>query len=191
MTYLYLKATHIVFVVCWFAGIFYLPRLFIYNIEAQEQPDSNARAIMTKQFNVMAKRLWYGITIPSAVISLITGTWLLIERGYWRYLFEGSMLWLLIKLILVVLFYWYNYSLHKILQQQMRNVYKITSQQLRIWNEVATVILVAVVFLAVVKSSLSLLYALVGIILLIAVLFAAIDIYKKIRLKQHKPHKEA
>lgn len=191
MTYLYLKAIHIVFVVCWFAGIFYLPRLFIYNIEAQEQPDSNARAIMTKQFNVMAKRLWYGITIPSAVISLITGTWLLIERGYWRYLFEGSMLWLLIKLILVVLFYWYNYSLHKILQQQLRNVYKITSQQLRIWNEVATVILVAVVFLAVVKSSLSLLYALVGIILLIAVLFAAIDIYKKIRLKQHKPHKEA
>lgn len=191
MTYLYLKAIHIVFVVCWFAGIFYLPRLFIYNIEAQEQPDSNARAVMTKQFNVMAKRLWYGITIPSAVISLITGTWLLIERGYWRYLFEGSMLWLLIKLILVVLFYWYNYSLHKILQQQLRNVYKITSQQLRIWNEVATVILVAVVFLAVVKSSLSLLYALVGIILLIAVLFAAIDIYKKIRLKQHKPHKEA
>ncbi|MCU7693238.1 CopD family protein [Haoranjiania flava] len=191
MTYLYLKAIHIVFVVCWFAGIFYLPRLFIYNIEAQEQPDSNARAIMTKQFNVMAKRLWYGITIPSAVISLITGTWLLIERGYWRYLFEGSMLWLLIKLILVVLFYWYNYSLHKILQQQLRNVYKITSQQLRIWNEVATVILVAVVFLAVVKSSLSLLYALVGIILLIAVLFAAIDIYKKIRLKQNKPHKEA
>lgn len=191
MTYLYLKAIHIVFVVCWFAGIFYLPRLFIYNIEAQEQPDSNARAIMTKQFNVMAKRLWYGITIPSAVISLITGAWLLIERGYWRYLFEGSMLWLLIKLILVVLFYWYNYSLHKILQQQLRNVYKITSQQLRIWNEVATVILVAVVFLAVVKSSLSLLYALVGIILLIAVLFAAIDIYKKIRLKQHKPHKEA
>lgn len=184
MTYLYLKAVHIIFVVCWFAGIFYLPRLFIYNIEAQEKKDEGVKTAMTKQFNLMAKRLWYGITIPSAVISLITGVWLLFERGYWRYLFESSMLWLLIKLILVVLFYWYNYSLHKILHQQLKGIYKQTSQQLRIWNEVATVILVAVVFLAVVKSSLSLLYGVVGILLLIVLLFAAIDIYKKIRLKK-------
>ncbi len=186
MIYLYLKAIHIVFVVCWFAGIFYLPRLFIYNIEAQDQPDDNVRSIMTKQFNLMAKRLWYGITIPSAIISLITGIWLIVERGYWRYLFESSMLWLLIKLILVVLFYWYNYSLHKILHQQLSGIYKYTSQQLRLWNEVATIILVAVVFLAVVKSSLSLLYGIVGILLLIVLLFVAIDIYKKIRLKKQR-----
>ena len=186
MTYLYLKAVHIIFVVCWFAGIFYLPRLFIYNIEAQEEEDQRVKAAMTKHFNLMAKRLWYGITIPSALISLITGVWLLLERGYWTYLFERSMLWLLIKLILVLLFYLYNYSLHIILHQQLKGTYKQTSQQLRIWNEVATVILVAVVFLAVVKSSLSLLYGVVGILLLIVLLFAAIDIYKKIRLKKEK-----
>lgn len=191
MTYLYLKAVHIIFVVCWFAGVFYLPRLFIYNIEAQENADESVRAAFTKQYNTMAKRLWFGITIPAAVIATITGIWLIIERGYWRYLFDSGMLWLLLKLILVVLFFLYNYSLHKILSQQRKGIFRQTSQQLRMWNEVATVILVAVVFLAVVKSSLSLVYGLAGILILIAVLFAAIDIYKKIRLKKERKQRES
>lgn len=186
MAYLYLKAVHIIFIVCWFAGVFYLPRLFIYNIEAQAQSNDNVRTAMSAQFVLMAKRLWFGITIPAALISVGTGIALLIHQHYIPYLLSRPMLWLLIKLILVLLFLGYNYSLHRILMQQKKGIFKVSSQYLRIWNEVATVILFAVVFLAVVKQALSLAYALFGILFLIVLLGVAINIYKKIRRRKDK-----
>lgn len=183
MEYSYLKALHIIFIVCWFAGIFYMPRLFIYNVEAQQEPSEEVRKALTAQFNKMAKRLWYGITIPSALISLVLGIRLMTVLHWWQQLFSEGYLWLLIKLILVVLLYLYNYTLHVILRQQLRGVYKYSSQQLRIWNEVATVILVAVVFLITVKSALSLIYGTLGLILFIFLLMSAIYLYKRVRQK--------
>jgi putative membrane protein len=79
MAFLYLKAVHIVFVVTWFAGLFYLPRLMIYITEAQAKPEPE-RSILSQHLYTMAGRLWYGITWPSAVLTLGMGVALLILR---------------------------------------------------------------------------------------------------------------
>ncbi len=173
--YNYIKALHIIFVVTWFAGMFYMPRLFIYNTEADEK-EGIEKEILQKQFTVMMKRLWYGITVPSALLTLVLGPWM------WMML-NALPQWLFIKLIFVVLLYFYFISLHIIFKQQMRGVYKYTSQQLRVWNEVATIFLFAIVMLAVVKQAISLAWGLGGLIIFIIVLISAIRIYKKIRGK--------
>ena len=129
--YLYLKALHIVFIVTWFAGLFYMPRLFIYNVEALEKPDGIRQALQ-EQFTIMMKRLWYGITWPSAVITLIFGLSLLINTQLYKVVFDEDYRWLLIKLIFVVFLYVYHYSLHLILKQQVEGIFKYTSQQLRL-----------------------------------------------------------
>lgn len=189
MGYLYLKALHIIFIVTWFAGIFYFPRLLIYNAEAQDNPNEEVKNALTRQFNTMAKRLWYGITIPSAVFTLIFGLWVMIDGGWVKMLFGNGAVWLDIKLFLVLLLYIYNYTLHVILKQQLKGNFKYTSQQLRVWNEVATIILVATVFLVVVKNALSLVYGTLGLILFIILLMSAINIYKIIRKKETNSRK--
>jgi protoporphyrinogen IX oxidase len=171
--YLYIKALHIIFIVTWFAGLFYTPRLFIYNTEAAGKPEPT-RIVLQQQFSIMIKRLWYGITWPSAILTLIFGgaTW---------YLLGVSPTWLTIKLIFVVCLYGYHITLQVLVKQQINGVFKYSSQQLRIWNEVATIILVACVMLAVVKDTISLLWGITGLILFIVILMSAIRIYKTIR----------
>ncbi|HEU5364474.1 MAG TPA: CopD family protein, partial [Hanamia sp.] len=78
--YFYIKALHIIFVVTWFSGLFYIVRLFVYSAEANEKPEPE-RSVLLKQFGIMQKRLWYGITWPSAVLTLIFGTWMGILYG--------------------------------------------------------------------------------------------------------------
>ena len=92
MNYLYLKGFHIIFVVTWFAGMFYMPRLFIYNTEANEKEEP-AKSILHEQFLVMMKRLWYGITWPSAIITLLLGLTLIHEGAWYKVLFneQGKM----------------------------------------------------------------------------------------------------
>jgi putative membrane protein len=178
--YLYLKAAHIIFVVTWFAGLFYMPRLFIYATEAGEKPEIE-RTVLRKQFEIMMRRLWYGITWPSAIITLILGISVLISSNYYSVIFLPEGRWLLIKLIFVVLLYAYHFSLQKIVNQELKGIYAYTSQQLRIWNEVATLFLFAIVFLATVKQSISLLWGFVALIALLIVLLTAIKIYKLLR----------
>jgi protoporphyrinogen IX oxidase len=173
--YLYLKALHIIFVITWFAGLFYIVRLFIYNSEAQEKAEPE-RSILQKQFSIMIQRLWLGITWPSAILTLIFGPWVWILLGY-------IPDWLLIKVIFVLFLYVYHFSLHSLYKQQMKGIFKYSSQQLRIWNEVATIFLVAIVMLATVKQSISLVWGLVGLIGFIIILMSAIKIYKVIRTK--------
>ena len=180
--YSYLKALHIIFIVTWFAGLFYMPRLFIYNVEALEKPEAIRKALQ-EQFTIMMKRLWYGITWPSAILTLIFGPAILFMGGWNNILFEEEGRWLLIKLVFVVFLYLYHFSLHIILRQQVQGIFKYTSQQLRIWNEVATIFLIAIVMLVVVKQSISLVWGLVGLILFIALLMSAIKIYKMVRGK--------
>ena len=179
---LYLKALHIIFVVTWFAGMFYMPRLFIYNTEAETKPDP-AKQILHEQFNIMMKRLWFGITIPSALLTLLFGPVLLFEEGWDKILFEEPARWLLIKLIFVVFLYLYFFSLHKIFRQQLKGVFKYSSQKLRLWNEVATIFLVAIVMLAVVKQTMSWVWGLIGLVLFVVLLLCAIKIYKLLRSK--------
>ena len=173
--YLYIKAIHIIFIVTWFAGLFYMPRFFIYNTEAESKP-AIEREILRAQFEIMMKRLWYGITWPSAILTLIFGI------TVWT-LYKSTPGWLQIKLVFVFFLYVYHISLHLIFRQQMKGVFKYTSQQLRIWNEVATIFLIVIVMIVVVKQNISAVWGIAGLILLAGVLFSAVKVYKLIRDK--------
>jgi len=185
MAYQYLKAVHIIFVVTWFAGMFYMPRLFIYNTEAGDK-DEVVRAALRQQFSVMMKRLWFGITWPSAILTLIFGLTVMFKGGWSNILFTGEARWLLVKLGFVLLLYGYHFSIHTIYKQQVAGVFKYSSQQLRVWNEIATIFLVAIVMLATVKQSISFVWGLVGLAGFVIVLMSAIRIYKIARQKNNK-----
>lgn len=172
--YLYLKALHIIFIVTWFSGLFYIVRLFIYNAEANEKTEPE-KSILKNQFSIMIKRLWLGITWPSAVITLILGPLLI-------YINPAILdTWLWVKIGFVIGLYLYHYSLHVLYKQQKNNYFKYSSQQLRLWNEVATVFLISIVILVVVKQSLSVVWGLLGLVLFIFLLLSGIKIYKLIR----------
>jgi putative membrane protein len=174
--YLYIKALHIIFIVTWFSGMFYIVRLFIYNTEAGEK-DEPEKSILQRQFSIMIKRLWFGITWPSAVLTLILGL------SVW-YILGFTPMWLIIKLCFVAGLFLYHLSLHKIYKQQMKGIFNYSSQQLRIWNEIATIFLVAIVMLVVVKQNMSVVWGLLGLILFVVLLMSAIRIYKLIRTKK-------
>jgi len=176
--YLYVKALHIIFIVTWFSGMFYIVRLFIYNTEASEKPEPE-KSILTEQFGIMIKRLWLGITWPSAVLTLIFGPWM------W-YMYGHLDNWLAIKLCFVIGLYAYHWSLHIIYRQEQKGIFRFTSGQLRIWNEVATIFLIAIVMLAVVKQGMSLVWGFTGLLLLMVLLMSAIKIYKLARAKAGK-----
>ena len=106
--YNYFKALHLIFVITWFAGLFYIPRLFIYHIEAQEK-DLPERAILSEQLKMMAKRLWYIITWPSAILATLFAGVLLYLLPAWL-----SQDWMLIKLSFVVLLVVYHLKTHQI-----------------------------------------------------------------------------
>ena len=175
MTSLYLKAVHIIFIVTWFAGLFYMPRLFVYISEANLKNEPE-RSILLRQLHLMASRLWYGITWPSAIITLGMGIALLIDQPAW--LSQGFMH---VKLTLVLLLYGYHFSLQHLLNQTKKGVIKYSSQQLRIWNEVATIFLIAIVFLIVLKSALSMVWGLLGLLVVTMLILLGIRLYKKNR----------
>jgi putative membrane protein len=178
MDYNYIKALHIIFIVTWFSGLFYVVRLFVYRAEAAEKTDPE-RTILLNQLNIMTARLWKGITWPSAIITLFLGPYI------W-YKFNGfhhPPTWLAIKLLFVIGLYAYHISLHSIFKQQNSGNFKWTSMRLRIWNEVATIFLVAIVMLAAVKDGMSLIYGLGGLVAFIIILMSAIKIYKALRNK--------
>ena len=169
--YLYLKALHIIFIVTWFSGLFYIVRLFIYNAEADEKQEPE-KSILKNQFGIMIKRLWLGITWPSAIITLILGPLLI-------YINPAILdTWLWVKIGFVIGLYLYHYSLHVLYKQQKNDYFKYSSQQLRIWNEVATIFLISIVILVVVKQSLSVVWGLLGLFLFVLVLLSGIKIYK-------------
>ncbi len=174
--FFYIKAIHIIFIVTWFAGLFYIPRLFIYNTEANEKPEPD-KTILQQQFTVMIQRLWLGITWPSAILTLIFGTWVALIMG-------SIPQWLWIKLGFVLGLYIYHFTLHKIYRDQRKQLFRYTSQQLRIWNEIATIFLVAIVMVVTVKQGISIAWGIFGLILFILVLMSAIKIYKLIRTKR-------
>jgi protoporphyrinogen IX oxidase len=175
MTSLYLKAVHIIFIVTWFAGLFYVPRLFIYMIEANEKSEPE-KSILLKQFKLMTSRLWFIITWPSAIITLIMGISLLVNQPQWL-----KMGFMHIKLTLVFLLYLYHISLHIIFKQLDKNIFKYTSQQMRVWNEVGTLFLISIVFLIVLKNAMSMVWGIIGLILVGVLMMIGVKVYKKFR----------
>ena len=178
MDFLYVKALHIIFVVTWFAGLFYIPRLFIYHVEAEIKSEP-AKEILQTQYKLMSKRLWYIITWPSAVLASFFAFWLLYKNP--DYL---TMPWMHVKLAFVLALYVYHYSCQKIFNQLQNDSIKYSSFKLRIWNEVATIILFSIVFLVTLKSAINWIWGVVGIFLFGILLMLGIKLYKKIRTKK-------
>ncbi len=178
MGFSYMKALHIIFVVTWFSGLFYMVRLFIYHTEV-EKKENPAKEILQTQYKLMEKRLWYIITWPSAILTGFFAFWMLVENPV--YLEEA---WMHIKLVFVLALYFYHGACHFIYKQLQRGEIKYTSLKLRIWNEVATIILFAIVFLAVLKNTINWIWGVVGIVLVSALLMIVIKLYKKTRNKK-------
>ena len=178
--YNYIKALHLIFVITWFAGLFYIPRLFIYQIEAFYKPSPD-KEILGEQLKLMAKRLWFIITWPSAILATIFAVWLLILIPTWL-----SQSWMHVKLGFVVLLILYQLKTHKIFKQLQRDDIRYTSKFMRFWNEGSTIILFSVVFLVILKDSINWIFGVIGILILSILLMLGIKWYKKIREKNPK-----
>ena len=174
----YIKALHIIFIVTWFAGLFYIVRLFIYQTEALEKPEPD-RSILHKQLSLMAKRLWTIIGWPSAILTLFFGSWMVISLPAML-----ELPFMQIKLSFVFLLYVYHFICHKLYKELQNGVVRYNSTQLRIFNEIATLILISVVFIIVLKNELNWIKGTLGFILVTVALMIAIRIYKKIRTQK-------
>ena len=183
MQFLYYKALHIIFVVTWFSGLFYMVRLFIYHTEANKKP-AYARAILQNQYKLMSKRLWYIIAFPSAILASIFAFLMLYENTSFF-----MMSWMHIKLSFVFLLYLYHWKCHRIFVQLQNDIFKYSALQLRLWNEVATIILFAVVFLVVLKNNLSWIWGVSGLVALSISIGVLVNVYKKLR-KQKRWEKD-
>ena len=171
----YIKSLHIIFVITWFAGLFYIPRLFIYYIEASVKPDPEKNILMD-QFIIMMNRLWFIITWPSSILAIIFGLWMIVLVPNW--LFEN---WMIAKLGFVFLLILYHLKTHLILKELQSGLIKYSSNFMRIWNEITSVILVSVVFLVVLKNNISWFKLTVGLIIFISSLLFIIKLYKRLR----------
>ncbi len=175
MTYLYLKSLHIIFVVSWMAGLFYIVRLFIYHTEANERQESE-RLVLQRQFEVMEAKLWNIITTPAMLLAVLAGLGMI-------YLNPSllAMDWMLVKLGFVLGLLVYHFLCQRIIGQLKNGIFHWTSTQLRVWNEVATIFLVAIVFTVVLKSTIDWIYGLIGLILFSIIIMSAVKIYKYYR----------
>ena len=180
MNYLVFKSLHIISVVTWFAGLFYMPRLFVYFAEA-ETKSSTEKKILQDQFKIMQRRLWYGITWPSAIAVLIFGSAL--ASNFWPI---TQYPWLILKLVFVVGLYAYQIFLHAIFKQQQVNNISFSPMALRVINEISTIFLVAIVFLVIFKNVFSMVYGMIGLFALITLLLIGIKSYKKFRDHSHQ-----
>lgn len=180
MEYLYIKSLHIIFIVSWFAGLLYIVRLFIYHTEAETKPEP-AKSILQSQYKIMQKRLWYVITWPAMILTIIFGCWMLwlvpsfLSQGYF-----------ILKLCFVGGLILYHMQCHVIFKRLQRDEVKGSSLKLRIWNEVATVLLFAIVFLIVLKSNTGWVWGMLGLIILSATMMLGIKLYKKSRDKKEE-----
>jgi protoporphyrinogen IX oxidase len=179
MNLLYLKSLHIIFVITWFAGLFYIVRLYIYHTEANPKAEPE-RSILINHFKVAEKRLLFGITLPSMILTYIFGFWMAFEM--FGFDFPN---WLLIKLAFVLALTLYHIECHVIFKKLQQNVFKYSSFQLRLRNEVTTLLLFAIVFIVVVKEG-NWWWGIIGLVVFALLLFAAINIYKRTREKRQQ-----
>ena len=134
---LWVKAFHIIFMVTWFAGLFYLPRLFVYHAMSEDSPS-------IERFKVMERKLFYGIMTPGAVLTIVFGLWLWLGFGI-----SGG--WLHTKLLLVVLLIAYHLYCGKLLSNFRQDRNQHGHVYYRLFNEIPVVLLIAIVILVVVK----------------------------------------
>ena len=178
--YNYIKSLHLIFVITWFAGLFYIVRLFVYHAEAKTKPEPE-QSILVKQYQLMAYRLWYIITWPSAVLASIFAFWMLFGTTLGNAWLKTP--WMHVKLGFVFLLYLYHLKCHQIFKQLQNDEVKHSSSFFRLWNEGATIILFAVVFLVILKDAVNWVYGVIGIFLFSMLLMLGYQMYKRIREK--------
>ncbi|MBS1647701.1 MAG: CopD family protein [Bacteroidetes bacterium] len=178
---LYIKALHIIFVVCWFAGLFYIVRLFIYQAEANAKTEEE-KNILIPQYQLMQRRLWYGITWPSALLTALFGFWMY-AVNFSYYLQQP---WMMLKLFFVGVLFVYHFRCQIIFNKMKSNSYEGKPFRLRLFNEIATLLLFTIVFLVVVKSSGSLVWGGLGLVVLAGVIMLGTFVYKKNREKKQE-----
>lgn len=171
-----IKALHIIFVVSWFAGLFYIVRLFIYHTEAQAKPETEKR-ILSDQFELMEKKLWWVITTPAMILTIVFGTWMIFLNSEY-YL---SARWMHLKLGFVGLLLIYHFVCQNIMFNLKKGIFNWKSNSLRIWNEIATLSLVSIVFLVVMKDSMNWIKGTIGFFSVAIALMIGIKIYKRLR----------
>ncbi len=137
----WLKALHLIFMVTWFAGLFYLPRLFVYHAMSDD-------TISLERFKIMERKLFFGIMTPGAILTLIFGSWLLVANGMQTY---TDTLWLPIKLALIGVLIGYHVYCGKLVADFRRDHNRHSHLYYRWLNEFPVLILIAVVVLAVVR----------------------------------------
>jgi putative membrane protein len=138
---LWLKALHLIFMVTWFAGLFYLPRLFVYHAMSRDET-SNER------FKIMERKLFFGIMTPGMILTFVFGIWMLGDYAWTLYSSSG---WLHAKLTLLVLLLVYHFFCGKWLLDFKHDKNQRSHVYYRWMNEVPVVFLVAIIILAVVK----------------------------------------
>ena len=175
MAYSWFKAFHLVGIVVWFSGLFYLVRLFIYHVEANEQPEP-ARTILKNQYQIMEKRLYNIITTPGMAVTIAMAIGLLTTEP--DVLKQG---WLHIKLLFVAVLLAYHHYCSRLMKQLAADECNWGSQQLRALNEAPTVLLVAIVLLAVFKNNLPTDITAWVILGMIVAMAATIQLYAKKR----------
>lgn len=180
--YNYIKALHLIFVVTWFAGLFYIVRLFVYHAEARQMEEPQ-QSILIKQYQLMQFRLWYIITWPSAILASLFAFWMLFFTEVGKIWLTQP--WMHVKLLFVFLLYLYHLKCHQFFKQLQENKVIKSSSFFRIWNEGATIILFAVVFLVVLKNAIHWIYGVIGIILFSVILMLGYKFYKTLREKSN------
>jgi protoporphyrinogen IX oxidase len=177
MAYYWFKAFHLIGIVVWFAGLFYLVRLFVYHAEAEQEPEPS-RSILKKQYGIMEQRLYSIITTPGMIVTVAMAIGLIST--------EPEILkstWLHIKLAFVILLIGYHFLCQRIMNQLAVGECQWTGQQFRALNEAPTILLVLIVLLAVFKDSLPLDAATWLVAALILTMVASIQLYAKKRRK--------
>jgi protoporphyrinogen IX oxidase len=178
------KALHIIFIVTWFAGLFYIFRLFVYHAEAAQKPEPD-RSILLRQYAIMEKRLWYIITWPSCIITAILGPWLLFI--FPQYLQQP---WMQLKLFFILCLFIYQFYGHKIFKRLQNEPDGFKSFYLRLMNEVGTLLLVAIVFLVVMRDSVSWIWGALGLIGIGVLLTLIAKQYKKVRERKESEQQQ-
>lgn len=180
MEYNHIKAIHIIFVTSWFAGLFYLPRLFVYHTEANNKPEAE-RIILQNEYKRMQKVLFNAIMIPAMWLTVLSG----ITMIYWTWWDSfASHSWLHLKLAFVVGLIIYHFYCRKLILELRKDYFRFTGFQLRLYNEIATIFLFAIVFLVVLKNAIDWIWGIVGLVLFAVIIMTAVRIVKSIREKK-------
>lgn len=147
----------------------------VYQVEAANRPKQEAD-ILLPHLQLMMRRLWVIITVPSGILATIFAVWLLVLMPIWL-----AQPWMWVKLVFVGLLLVYHFKTHQFYKEFMRSQHRYSATFFRFWNEGATLILFAVVFLVILKNSVHWIFGLVGLVGLALLLMLGIRLYKKYR----------